>query len=123
MKVLITGVAGHLGSALASWIRRHQPDVSISGVDNLSSGFRENVPPGVDFFEQDVLDGEPGCRPPLWQPYDVVFHFAAFAAEVLSPKVRRHTCRNVLETTCEVINQCERHGCGRLVLASSIAVY
>lgn len=123
MRILITGVAGHLGSALARWIRQHHPAVQITGVDNLSTGFRENVPPGVDFFEQDVLDGEPGCRPPLWQRYDVVYHFAAFASEVLSPRVRQHTVRNVLEATAAVINHCQRGGVGRLVFTSSIAAY
>jgi UDP-glucose 4-epimerase len=133
MRVLITGVAGHLGAALA---RRLCATVDVVGIDNLSTGFAENVPAGVNWFKTDVFDvpvvwNEDESKyygrdpwPWVWTKYyDVVYHFAAFAAEVLSPKVRRHTCRNVFEATCAVINGCQRQGCGRLVLASSIAVY
>tara|TARA_A100001015_G_C15035304_1_gene735824 strand:+ start:3939 stop:4073 length:135 start_codon:yes stop_codon:yes gene_type:complete len=42
MKILITGVAGLLGSRLADWIienTNHQ----VIGIDNMSGGYEENV--------------------------------------------------------------------------------
>lgn len=118
MKILITGVAGHLGSALARWIRQHHPAVQITGVDNLSTGFAENVPAGVDFHQADV-------RAWYWpaDPFDVVFHLAAYACETRSAFVRRHTIRNTVEATAAVINAGINHRCGRLVFTSSIAAY
>lgn len=116
MRVLITGIAGHIGSALAKWILANHAGVTITGVDDLSSGFRENVTDAV-FHPADVREWRwPGG-------FDVVFHLAAYACESRSAFVRRHTIRNTMEATAAVINGCLTHGCGRLVLASSIAVY
>lgn len=125
MRVLITGVAGHLGSAFAKWLLTKEPAVRIHGIDNLSSGFRENVPAGVELLEQDVGDVV-ACRPTALfaEPFDYVFHFAAFAAECLSPFVRTYTIDNVWRNTSALISQViASGGCRRFVLASSIAVY
>ena len=47
MKVLITGVAGFMGSHLAdSFLAK---DYDVVGIDNLLGGYEENVPSGVDF--------------------------------------------------------------------------
>ena len=42
MKVLITGVAGLLGSRLADWIIENT-DYHVVGVDDLSGGYMDNV--------------------------------------------------------------------------------
>ena len=56
---LVTGVAGFIGSALAhKLIKLGQ---SVRGVDNLSTGYRENlmvIAPKIDFREVDLLDFE-----------------------------------------------------------------
>jgi UDP-glucose 4-epimerase len=60
--VVITGVAGLLGSRLADWIVENEPDVDIIGIDDLSGGYLENVNPKVNFQridlarDRDVLD-------------------------------------------------------------------
>ena len=43
MKVLITGVAGLLGSRLADWIVEKYPEHTIIGIDDLSGGYKENI--------------------------------------------------------------------------------
>ena len=45
--VLITGVAGLLGSRLADWIIENKPEVQVIGVDDLSGGYEENINPKV----------------------------------------------------------------------------
>jgi len=45
MKVLITGVAGLIGSRLADWIVKNHPECYVIGIDNLSGGYIENVNP------------------------------------------------------------------------------
>lgn len=51
-RVLITGVAGFIGSHIAE--QCIQSGWDVTGVDDLSGGFIENVPPGVYFFRGTV---------------------------------------------------------------------
>jgi UDP-glucose 4-epimerase len=123
-RILITGIAGHLGSKLAEWIIVNKPDCHIVGIDNLSSGFYENIPVGVEFAPGSI--GHVAAHHPsiFGEPFDAVFHFAAFAAEVLSPHVRQYTIENVWGQTAALLNAIlNGPGCQRLVYASSIAVY
>jgi UDP-glucose 4-epimerase len=48
VRVLITGVAGFLGSHLAD--RFLEDGHEVIGVDNLLGGYRSNIPAGVTFF-------------------------------------------------------------------------
>ena len=54
MKILITGVAGLLGSRLADWIIENT-NHEVIGVDDLSGGYIENVNPKVDFYKLDIV--------------------------------------------------------------------
>ncbi|HEX5274841.1 MAG TPA: NAD-dependent epimerase/dehydratase family protein [Candidatus Rubrimentiphilum sp.] len=54
MKIVITGVAGFIGSNLADRLLTEGHDVL--GIDNLAYGLREQVPPGVEFVELDIRD-------------------------------------------------------------------
>ena len=53
MKVLITGVAGLLGSRLANWIVENNK-ATVYGVDDLSGGYIENINPKVKFLQHDL---------------------------------------------------------------------
>jgi UDP-glucose 4-epimerase len=53
-KIIITGVAGLLGSRMAEWILANQPNYTIIGIDDLSGGYKEYVPAGVDFHQLDL---------------------------------------------------------------------
>jgi UDP-glucose 4-epimerase len=122
MKVLITGVAGLLGSRLADWIIENQPDVEVVGIDDLSGGYRENVNPKVIFWQQNLVEH------PIENAFDVhrfdyVFHFAAYAAEGLSPFIRQHNYENNLVATARIINNCIKYNVKRLVFTSTLAVY
>lgn len=124
MKVFITGIAGHIGSRFALWLLGNVADIRIVGVDNLSSGFLENVPddPRVTFIQ-----GTLGEAMPLEEVIgdaEYVFHFAAYAAEALSPFIRCFDCTNNLVGGLEVLNACLNLGSvKRFVFTSSAAVY
>ncbi len=119
MNFLITGAAGFLGSALANQLARegHQ----IRGLDNLSAGDPQALGPDVHFTRGDVSD-----RPKLWtllQEVDVVYHLAARVSvpeSVLYP--RDYNDVNVGGTVA-LMEAMRDVGVGRVVLASSGAVY
>ncbi|PYX33230.1 MAG: UDP-glucose 4-epimerase GalE [Acidobacteria bacterium] len=75
--VLVTGGAGYVGSVCCSELLRAGHFVTV--VDDLSTGFREAVPPGAVFFHANIASAH-GLRPLFSQSqFDAVFHFAAKA--------------------------------------------
>lgn len=126
MKVIITGIAGLLGSRFAQWLRINQPLVEILGIDDFSGGFVENIPTEILINRRSLGNDPPSyCQADFirFKP-DYVFHFAAFAAEGLSPFVRRYTINNTWAATADIINACiETQSVQRLVFTSSMAIY
>ena len=120
--VLITGVAGLLGSRLADWIRENKPSYKIIGIDDLSGGYKNNIPKGMTFYKKSILDDSLKDIFELEKP-DYVYHFAAYAAEGLSPFVRTFNYGNNLTATAAIVNECIKHDVKRLVFTSTMAVY
>mgnify|MGYP001388615724 CR=1 FL=1 len=124
MKVLITGVAGLLGSRLADWITENKPDVEIWGIDDLSGGYKKNVNSNVKFITNNLVkDTSLLSHVFESEKFDYVFHFAAYAAEGLSPFIRTFNYDNNLRATAFVVNECIKHSVKRLVFTSTLAVY
>jgi UDP-glucose 4-epimerase len=71
-RIVVTGVAGFVGSNLA----RHllQNGYSVRGLDNLSAGTLENVDQRVEFHQVDIRAPEVH---PLLEGVDAIFHLAA----------------------------------------------
>jgi UDP-glucose 4-epimerase len=124
MKVLITGCAGLIGSRLAEYILKNKPGVTVIGVDDLSGGYAENVPEGVIFYRYDIAN-KPESIDRIFETneIDIVYHFAAYAAECVSPFIRRFNYINNLVGTASIINASIKYGVKRLVFTSSMAVY
>jgi UDP-glucose 4-epimerase len=122
MKVLITGVAGLLGSRLADWIIENKPEVEVIGADDLSGGYIQNINPKVDFWQMNLTE-HPIENIFEFHKIDYVFHFAAYAAEGLSPFIRCYNYDNNLKSTAKIVNECIKHDVKRLVFTSSLAVY
>jgi len=72
MKILITGVAGFIGSNLADKLL--QKGYKVIGLDNLSYGVKEQIPQGVKFYKIDIRSQK---IYPLFKGIDFVFHLAA----------------------------------------------
>jgi UDP-glucose 4-epimerase len=120
--VLITGVAGLLGSNLAEWILKNKNEYNVIGIDDLSGGYIENIDSGVIFEKYNLLDNNIS---EVFEKYkfEYVFHFAAYAAEGLSPFIRKFNYNNNLLSTANIVNNCIEYDVKRLVFTSSMAVY
>jgi UDP-glucose 4-epimerase len=120
--IVITGVAGLIGARMADWILENQPDYEVVGIDNLSGGYKENLDERVVFYEADCAAPEIKTIFEQHKPR-FVFHFAAYAAEGLSPFIRKYNYQNNLLATANIVNECIRFSVERLVFTSSMAVY
>ena len=73
MNVLITGVAGFIGSNFADRLCS-LGSCRVIGIDNLAYGVREQVPAAVEFHKLDIRSKDIW---PLFKKVDFVFHLAA----------------------------------------------
>ncbi|MGH7505048.1 MAG: NAD-dependent epimerase/dehydratase family protein [Longimicrobiales bacterium] len=116
--VLVTGVAGFIGSNLAD--RLLAEGYRVVGVDDLSQGVREQVPAGVTFHRLDIRSPDVF---PLFRDVFAVFHLAArncIADCQLDPV---GTASVNVTGTVNVFEAARRAGVGKVVYAESSALY
>jgi len=89
---LVTGGAGFMGSHVAEHLLRMGHDVVV--IDDLSGGFRENVPAGATFVQGSITDHDFIDRLFNRHSFDFVYHLAAYAAEGLSHFIKRFNYNN-----------------------------
>lgn len=116
MRYLITGGCGFIGSHLVDKLLANQCDVLV--LDNLSTGYKENIPADVAFVEGDVTDKK--LVRELLQKVDGCFHLAAISSVALCECDSGYAhAVNYLATE----NLFELAGSKPVVYASSAAVY
>jgi UDP-glucose 4-epimerase len=120
--ILITGVAGLIGSRFADWVIKNLTDFEVIGIDDLSGGYIENVNSNVVFYKMDCCATELKAVFENHKPM-FVFHFAAYAAEGLSPFIRTFNYTNNLLSTANIVNHCINYSVKRLIFTSTLAVY
>lgn len=120
-KIILTGCAGLIGSHMAAHLIKKGYDVY--GIDNLSGGYVENIPEGVNFACADLSDKDGLAE--IFEDIkpDYVYHFAAYAAEGLSPFIRNFNYQNNLVCSANVINECIKNEVKKIIFTSSMAVY
>ena len=121
-KALVTGAAGFIGSHVAKDCLNL--GFEVVAVDDMSGGFRRNVPNGVRLIIGDLKDADFVSELLEREQFDVVYHLAAYAAEGLSHFIRNYNYQNNLVATTSLITQSVRIGSvKKFVFTSSIAVY
>lgn len=118
MNVLVTGVAGFIGSNLADRLLAEGHDVV--GIDNLSYGPREQVPPGVRFIEADIRDR---AIDRYMTGTDVIFHLAAKNCISDCQLDAVETSDINVTGTANLFESAVRAGVKRIVYAESSALY
>ena len=122
MKIFVTGCAGLLGANYTRHLLANGHEVI--GIDDLSGGYKDFVPKGEKFtFVKLNLEKRKKVSE-LFKEHqpDVLYHFAAYAAEGLSPFIRNFNYRNNLICSANLINECITYGT-KFVFTSSMAVY
>jgi UDP-glucose 4-epimerase len=119
MRALVTGGAGFIGSHVAENLLLKGYEVVI--LDDLSGGFRENIPNRAKFIEGSITD--PLIVDATVKGCDYIFHLAAYAAEGLSHFVKRFNYNNNLIGSINLINSAINYGIKCFVFTSSLAVY
>ena len=121
-KILITGVAGLLGSRLSDWVINNT-NYEVVGIDDLSGGFTENINPKVKFYKFNLTNLEKLKEVFKKENIEIIYHFAAYAAEGLSPFIRKFNYENNVIASSNLITCSIEFSIKRFIFASSMAVY
>ncbi len=122
MKIFVTGCAGLLGANYTRHLLANGHEVI--GIDDLSGGYKAFVTKGEKFsFVKLNLERRKKIVE-LFEEHkpEVLVHFAAYAAEGLSPFIRNYNYRNNLICSANLINECIKHDT-KFIFTSSMAVY
>lgn len=119
MQIFVSGGAGFIGShcVAAALAAGH----TVRVLDNLSSGDRANLPPGVPFTVGDVTD--PTAVAAALAGCDAVLHLAALVSVPQSMREPDATFQINAAGTATVLEAARQAGIRRFVLASTCAVY
>ncbi|HKD99545.1 MAG TPA: NAD-dependent epimerase/dehydratase family protein [Planctomycetota bacterium] len=118
-RVLVTGGAGFIGSRLVPKLREAGSEVVV--LDDLSTGTRDRVPPGVPLVVGDVRDGA-ACERAV-AGCDAVIHLAAVVSVRRSVEEFLPDAETNALGTLRVLAAARKAKVRRFVYASSMAVY
>jgi UDP-glucose 4-epimerase len=120
-RFLVTGGAGYVGSHLVAALVERGETVVV--LDNLRTGHRAAVPPGVELIVADLADQ--GMVDALLAdgPWHAVFHFAALSQVGESMRLPLRYLIDNGANGMRLIDACLRHGVSRFVLSSTAALY
>jgi D-erythronate 2-dehydrogenase len=111
MRILVTGAAGYIGSALVAALRRSLPGDEIVGTDQSGSDLDGNL--AYPRFARSLITPEVGA----------VFHLASLVSGGAEQNFELGTKVN-LDATRDLLEACRLAGHGpKFVFASSVAVY
>ena len=118
-KILVTGVAGFLGSHLSEKLVNlgHK----VVGIDNMLGGYDDNIPKNVEFHEGDCCDFEKIKS--IMKGVDVVYHCAATAHEGLSVFSPYEITKNNYLASVSIFSAAINEKVKRIIFCSSMARY
>ena len=118
-KILVTGVAGFLGSHLAEKLAKMNH--KVVGVDNMIGGYKDNIPKNINFFKFDCCDLKKMNK--IMKNVDVVYHCAATAHEGLSVFAPFEISKNNFLASVSVFTAAVAQKIKRIIFCSSMARY
>ncbi len=121
--VLVTGCAGYIGSRFVERFHTQFPKVRIIGVDNLSTGKKENIHDAIIFYKVSITDSKKLEHIFATEKPECVFHFAAMPRVAYCEEHPTETYMTNVAGTSTVFETAVRHGVRRVIFSSSAAVY
>lgn len=118
MRILVTGVAGFIGSNLAEALL--QRGHTVIGIDNLSYGVQEQVHNDVEFYNLDIRSAK---IYPLFQNVEAVFHLAAKNCISDCQADPQETAEINISGSINVFEASYRQKVQKVIYAESSAVY
>ena len=118
-KILVTGVAGFLGSHLSE--RFIKLGHEVIGIDNMIGGYEDNIPNKIKFYNFDCCDLKNIDF--IMKKVDVVYHCAATAHEGLSVFSPIEITKNNYLASITIITSAINHNVKRIIYCSSMARY
>ena len=119
MNILITGVAGFLGSHLSEKLA--EKDHNVIGIDNMIGGYTDNIPKNIKFHNIDCCDLDQVNK--VMKGIDVVYHCAATAHEGLSVFSPYEIGKNNFLASVSIFSAAMTHKVKRIIFCSSMARY
>jgi UDP-glucose 4-epimerase len=120
-RFLVTGGAGYVGSHLVAALAARDETVVV--LDNLRTGHRGAVPPGVQLIVADLADTGTVDAVLADGPWHAVFHFASLSQVGESMRLPFRYLIDNGTNGMRLIEACVRHGVLRFVLSSTAALY
>ena len=118
-KVLVTGVAGFLGSHLSE--KLSSMGHKVVGIDNMIGGYEDNVPSNVEFHKIDCCDFNKVKS--IMKGINVVYHCAATAHEGLSVFSPFEITKNNYLASVSIFSAAVNEKVDRIIFCSSMARY
>lgn len=120
MNYLVTGGAGFIGSALVNKLISNKSTVTV--IDNLSTGYLQNISKQASFIEGDVSD-ELILYSLKNQEFDAILHLAGQTSGEISFDDPVHDLNCNVTSTLRLLDYAVRTNCKRFIYASSMSVY
>jgi len=120
-RVLVTGVAGFIGSHLADRLINY--GYEVYGIDNLSTGKKENINKECKFTKLDLCDKKHLFDYIREVNPDIVFHLAALARIQPSIEDPIKWNDNNVNATLNLLVACKKSKVKKIVYSSSSSVY
>lgn len=117
---LVTGGAGFIGSHLARRLLKDGWNVCI--VDNLSTGFKSNIPDGAEFIFLDLSKDDFINQLPNTQ-FNVVFHLAAQSSGEISFDDPAYDIKTNCISTLLLADWSLKNNIDRFLYTSSMSIY
>lgn len=118
-RLLITGVAGFIGAKIAA--KAIEKGYIVIGVDDLSSGKKENIPSGIEFYPHDLSDQKLVKQLP--SGVDFILHLAGQSSGEISFDNPQLDLEKNTHSTLNLIQFGIENKVKKILYASSMSVY
>ena len=120
MKYLVTGNAGFIGSAIANKLLSENH--TVYGIDNLNTGYIENVDKRItfingDFSKDNIIEKLNKVK------FDAIFHIGGQSSGEISFEDPEYDLNTNTLSTLKLLQYAVKTGCKKFIYASTMSVY